>query len=278
MPITELQLLLVLPKARTVAGIFLPALNRAMARFKINSRLRAAAFLAQVGHESGQLRNLVENLNYSADTLARTWPTRFTALSSAAYGRQPEKIANKVADRMANGPESSGDGWRYRGRGLIQLTGQSNYRAAADGLGLPLIDKPELLEQPEYACQSAAWWWAQNGLNELAGAGKLEAITRKINGGLHGQADRLALYERALKVLVRSAGVPSAQQCALPWCLRRIGLPINTAETRWAPSGRPDGLRAMPATSRPGLWLRLQSEPRSRPTNNKGDSGWTENH
>lgn len=202
MPITEQQLLQILPSARPVAGIFLPALNRAMARFKINSRLRSAAFLAQVGHESGQMRNLVENLNYSADALARTWPTRFTALSSAAYARQPEKIANKVyADRMANGPESSGDGWRYRGRGLIQLTGRANYRAAADGLGLPLIDKPEMLEQPESACQSAAWWWAQNGLNELADAGKFEAITRKINGGLNGQADRVALYERALKVL-----------------------------------------------------------------------------
>ncbi|MBG8559713.1 glycoside hydrolase family 19 protein [Pseudomonas qingdaonensis] len=151
---------------------------------------------------TGHLRSLVENLNYSADALARTWPTRFTALSSAAYARQPEKIANKVyADRMANGPESSGDGWRYRGRGLIQLTGRSNYRAAADELGLPLVDKPKLLEQPEFACQSAAWWWSQNRLNELADAGKFEAITRKINGGLNGQADRVALYERALKVL-----------------------------------------------------------------------------
>lgn len=203
MPITEQQLLQILPNARPVAGIFVPALNRAMTRFKIDSRMRAAAFLAQVGHESGQFRALVESLNYSAEALVRTWPSRFTTQSSAAYSRKPEKIANKVyADRLANGSESSGDGWRYRGRGLIQLTGRSNYRAAADGLGLPLIDKPELLEQPEYACQSAAWWWAQNGLNELADAGKLEAITRKINGGLHGQADRLALYERALKVLV----------------------------------------------------------------------------
>ncbi|MGE8436846.1 MAG: glycoside hydrolase family 19 protein [Pseudomonas palmensis] len=203
MPITEQQLLQILPNARPVAGHFLPALNRAMARFKIKGRLRAAAFLAQVGHESGHLRSLVENLSYSADALVRTWPTRFTSLSSAGYARQPEKIANRVyGGRMGNGPESSGDGWRYRGRGLIQLTGRSNYRAAADGLGLPLIDQPEMLEQPESACQSAAWWWAQNGLSELADAGKFEAITRKINGGLNGQADRLALYERALKVLV----------------------------------------------------------------------------
>ena len=96
MPITEQQLLQILPKARPVAGIFLPALNRAMARWRIDSRIRQAAFLAQVGHESGQLRNLVENLNYSADALVSTWPSRFSAQTAPAYARQPEKIANKV--------------------------------------------------------------------------------------------------------------------------------------------------------------------------------------
>lgn len=123
MPLTEQQLLQVLPKARPVAGIFLPALNRAMLRWKIDSRLRLAAFLAQIGHESGQLRALVENLNYSAEALVRTWPSRFTAQTAQAYAWQPEKIANRVyGGRMGNGPESSGDGWRYRGRGLIQLS------------------------------------------------------------------------------------------------------------------------------------------------------------
>ncbi|WP_236203940.1 glycoside hydrolase family 19 protein [Pseudomonas protegens] len=207
MPITEQQLLQILPNARPVAGVFVPALNRAMARFKIDSRVRQAAFLSQVGHESGQLRRLVENLNYSAEALVRTWPNRFTAQTAAACARQPEKIANRVyGGRMGNGPEASGDGWRFRGRGLIQLTGRSNYRAAAGGLGLPLEAQPELLEQPEQAAQSAAWWWSTNVLNELADAGHFQDIGSVINTGKpgrvpHGVAERKALYDRALKVL-----------------------------------------------------------------------------
>ncbi|MBA1195672.1 glycoside hydrolase family 19 protein [Pseudomonas plecoglossicida] len=208
MPITEQQLLQVLPKARTVAGIFLPALNRAMLRWKIDSRLRAAAFLAQIGHESGQLRVLVENLNYSAEALVRTWPSRFTADTAPTYARQPEKIANRVySGRMGNGPESSGDGWRYRGRGLIQLTGRDNYRAAGAALGLPLEDQPDLLEQADHAAQSAAWWWAKHELNELADAGRIQDIGSVINTGKpgrvpHGAAERKALYDIAVRVLV----------------------------------------------------------------------------
>lgn len=208
MPITEQQLLQILPNARPVAGVFVPALNRAMARFKIDSRVLQAAFIAQIGHESGQLRRLVENLNYSAEALVRTWPNRFTAQTAAAYARQPEKIANRVyGGRMGNGPEASGDGWRFRGRGLIQLTGRSNYRAAAGGLCLPLEAQPELLEQPEQAAQSAAWWWSTHGLNELADAGRFQDIGSIINTGQlgrvpNGAADRKALYELALKVLL----------------------------------------------------------------------------
>ena len=207
MPITEQQLLQVLPKARTVAGIFLPALNRATLRWKIDSRMRAAAFLTQVGHESGQLRVLVENLNYSAEALVRTWPTRFTAETAQAYARQPEMISNRVyGGRIGNGPESSGDGWRYRGRGLIQLTGRDNYRAAGAALRLPLEDQPELLEQAEHAAQSAAWWWAKHGLNELADAGRIQDIGSIINTGKpgrvpHGAAERKALYDIAVRVL-----------------------------------------------------------------------------
>ncbi|MHA6160956.1 glycoside hydrolase family 19 protein [Pseudomonas sichuanensis] len=207
-PLTEQQLLQILPKARPVAGVFLPALNRAALRWKIDSRVRMAAFLAQVGHESGQLRNLVENLNYSAEALVRTWPSRFTVQTADAYARQPEKIANRVyAGRMGNGPESSGDGWRHRGRGLIQLTGRSNYRAAGLALGLPLVEQPELLEQAEHAAQSAAWWWAKHGLNELADAGRFSDIGSIINTGQpgrvpHGAVERKALYDIALRVLV----------------------------------------------------------------------------
>ncbi|MEA3233932.1 glycoside hydrolase family 19 protein [Pseudomonas mosselii] len=207
MPITEQQLLQILPNARPVAGIFVPALNRAMARWKIDSPVRQAAFLAQVGHESGQLRRLVENLNYSAEALVRTWPSRFTAQAAGAYARQPEKIANRVyGGRMGNGQEMSGDGWRYRGRGLIQLTGRDNYRSAGQALGLPLLENPELLELPEHAAQSAAWWWATHGLNELADAGRFSDIGSIINTGQpgrvpHGADERKALYGLAVRVL-----------------------------------------------------------------------------
>lgn len=205
--LTEQQLLQILPRARQVAGFFLIAINRSAIRWKIDSRFRMAAFLSQIGHESGQLRNLVENLNYSAEALVRTWPSRFTEASSAAYARQPEKIANKVyAGRMGNGPEASGDGWKYRGRGLIQLTGRDNYRAAGKALGLPLDAHPELLERPEHAVESAAWWWSAHGLNELADAGRFQDIGSIINTGKpgrvpHGAAERKALYDLALKVL-----------------------------------------------------------------------------
>ncbi|AXO88455.1 glycoside hydrolase family 19 protein [Pseudomonas parafulva] len=207
MQITEQQLLLILPKARPVAGIFLPVLNRAMLRWKIDSRLRTAAFLAQVGHESGQMCNLIENLNYSAEALVRTWPTRFTAETAPAYARQPERIANRVyGGRMGNGPEASGDGWHYRGRGLIQLTGRANYRAAGQALGLPLEEQPELIEHPEHAAQSAAWWWAQHSLNDLADAGRFREIGSIINTGQPGRTpkgavERQALYDIALRVL-----------------------------------------------------------------------------
>lgn len=202
MPITSQQLLQILPNAGPVAGVFVSALNDSMARYKIDNRLRVAAFLAQVGHESGQLRTLVENLNYSAEGLVRTWPGRFNLLTATNCARKPEQIANIVyASRLGNGPAATGDGWKYRGRGLIQVTGWVNYQACGSALSLDLLTKPELLEQPSYAAMSAAWFWSSNGLNELADAGKFEAITQRINGGQNGAADRLAIYQRALKVL-----------------------------------------------------------------------------
>lgn len=207
MPLTEQQLKQIYPLAGQRVAAFLPALNTAMANWEIDHPKRIAAFLAQVGHESGQLRNLVENLNYSAEALVRTWPNRFTPKNAGTYARQPEKIANKVyGGRMGNGTEVSGDGWRFRGRGLLQVTGRSNYRAAGAGLGLPLEDQPELLEQAEYAANSAAWWWSKHGLNELADAGRIQDIGSVINTGQpgrvpHGAAERKALYDLAMRVL-----------------------------------------------------------------------------
>lgn len=200
MSITEQQLLQILPNAGRQAGVFVPVLNVAMNKFAIVTRLRIAGFIAQIGHESGQLTRLVENLNYSAEGLMKTWPSRFDLVRATAAARKPEQIANIVyAGRMGN--SAPGDGWRYRGRGLIQVTGKTNYAACGEALGEDLINRPELLEQPQYAALSAAWFWSVNGLNTLADAGDLAKITRRINGGHNGQADRQALYDRALKVL-----------------------------------------------------------------------------
>ena len=200
MPITLQQLLQILPNAGQVAGVFVPVLNTAMNRYQIVGSKRVAAFVAQVGHESGQLIRLVENLNYSADALQKTWPSRFNAEQAATVARKPEQIANiAYGNRMGNNAPS--DGWRYRGRGLIQITGRANYDACGEALGLDLINHPELLEKPQYACMSAAWYWATNGLNTQADAGKFDTITQRINGGQNGAADRQALYARALKVI-----------------------------------------------------------------------------
>ena len=203
MPITQQQLLQILPNADPVAGVFVPVLNTAMGKYSIITPARIAAFLAQVGHESGQLTALVENLNYSAQALLSCWPARFTAALASQVARQPEKIANIVyADRMGNGSTASGDGWSYRGRGLIQVTGRANYAKCGEALGLDLIGNPDLLAQPANAALSAGWFWSINGLNTLADAGNFTQITQRVNGGQNGAADRLAIYQRALKVLV----------------------------------------------------------------------------
>ncbi|MBD9680033.1 glycoside hydrolase family 19 protein [Pseudomonas sp. PDM18] len=210
--ITEQQLLRILPNARPVAGVFVPALNAALAEWRIDTSVRIAAFLAQVGHESAQLTRCVESLAYSAQRLAVVWPRRFRAAdgSPTAFARdiayQPERIANLVySDRNGNGPEKSGDGWRYRGRGLLQVTGRANYAAVAKGLDAPLLDQPQLLAEPVWACRSAAWWWNVNGLNALSDEGHFEAITRRVNGGVSGLDERTRLWLRAGEVFARQS-------------------------------------------------------------------------
>ena len=176
MPITVQQLLLILPNAGSVAGVYVPVLNTAMNRFQIVGANRVAAFIAQIGHESGQLKYVKE---IWGPTVAQT----------------------RYEGRADLGNTQSGDGSKYRGRGLIQITGRVNYKACGEALGLDLINQPELLEKPQHACMSAAWFWATKGLSTLADEGKFETITRRINGGLNGLADRQMLYTRALKVL-----------------------------------------------------------------------------
>lgn len=182
------------------AQMWAEPLTVAMIGAQIGTRLRVCAFLAQIGHESGGLQAVVENLNYSAEGLLKTWPTRFTAATAAACARNPEKIANIVyANRMGN--TAPGDGWKYRGRGPIQITGKNNYLACGKALGLDLVANPEKLEQPEYAARSAAWFWESNGLNALADADRFTDITRKINGGTNGLEDRKQRYKLALSVI-----------------------------------------------------------------------------
>ena len=176
MSITQQQLLQILPGAGPVAGVFVPVLNAAMGHYQIVGAKRVAAFIAQIGHESGQLKYVKE-----------TWGP--TAVQAKYEGRKD--LGNTVA----------GDGSKYRGRGLIQITGRANYMACGEALDLDLIKQPELLEKPQHACMSAAWFWATKGLSTLADAGQFDKITRRINGGQNGAPDRQALYARALKVL-----------------------------------------------------------------------------
>ena len=176
MSITQQQLLQILPNAGPVAGVFVPVLNAAMGHYQIVGTKRVAAFIAQIGHESGQLKYVKE-----------IWGP--TAAQAKYEGRKD--LGNTVA----------GDGSKYRGRGLIQITGRANYMACGEALNLDLIKQPELLEKPQHACMSAAWFWATKGLSTLADAGQFDKITQRINGGQNGAADRQALYARALKVL-----------------------------------------------------------------------------
>ncbi len=176
MPITQQQLLQILPNAGAKAGVFVPVLNTAMQRYQIVGAKRAAAFIAQIGHESGQLQWVRE-----------------------IWGPTPAQA--KYEGRADLGNTGVGDGFKFRGRGLIQVTGRDNYEACGEALGLDLITHPELLEQPQHAAMSAAWFWKQKGLNDLADRDQFNTITRRINGGLNGLAARLALWEKAQAVL-----------------------------------------------------------------------------
>jgi len=188
------------------------ALNPAMDKFGINTPARIASFLAQTGYESGQFNKLVENLTYkTAARLMKVWPKRFpTEASAAPYVDNEEKLANFVyANRIGNGDVNSGDGYRYRGRGIIQITGRSNYADIGKVLGVDLVNNPDLLLTPDLAAMSAAYFWQGHGLNALADDetddNDLEdftTITKKINGGSAGLDQRLALFKTIEEVLI----------------------------------------------------------------------------
>jgi putative chitinase len=207
---------------RATAEKWVDAVAAACKEFHINTPQRIAGFLSQCAHESGGFERLQENLNYSADGMAGIWPRRFAVLGpdkkpikkdgknqpnkfALALHRKPEMIANVVySGRMGNGPTESGEGWKYRGRGLKQLTGKDNHRACSSGLGVDLVSNPDLLLEPVYAARSAAWFWATNKCNNFADSGDIEGLTKKINGGLIGIDDRKKRYASAMSSL--SAG------------------------------------------------------------------------
>lgn len=186
----------------TLARVFAEPLSSACERFAINTPRRVAMFVAQAAHESAGFARLEESLTYSTPMrIVQMWPERFTGLADAArYVRQPKELANHVyANRLGNGDEPSGDGWRYRGRGLFQLTGRGNYQDAGEALDQPYVDSPELVTLPLHAALTAAWYWASNNCNDPADLGDVRAVTRIINGpGLVGLDERREAYGVAL--------------------------------------------------------------------------------
>ena len=182
------------------------ALAQLLPDYEINTPQRIAAFIAQCAHESGGFTALKENLNYKAATLRKIFPKYFPddaiANDYASRPNKQEAIANRVyANRMGNGDEASGDGFRYCGRGLIQLTGKSNYQAFADSLEMNVEDVPAYLATSEGAAQSACWFWEANNLNQWADKGDILTLTKRINGGTIGLEDRIKHYEHALHVM-----------------------------------------------------------------------------
>ena len=199
---------------------WLDAVVETCVEFEINTPQRVAGFLAQTSHESGGYTMLSENLNYRAATLAACWPNRFAELGpdkkpkrnekgaliptkvAEAIAGKPELIANMVySSRMGNGPAESGEGWKYRGRGLKQLTGKDNYARCGQALGLDLVGNPDLLLEPMAAARSAGWFWKANALSTFADAGDIKGMTKKINGGFIGLEQRQKLYDKVLAAI-----------------------------------------------------------------------------
>lgn len=179
------------------------ALNETFARFNISTPHQQAAFIGQCAHECGNFRILEENLNYKAATLMKLWPKRFPSLEIAnQYAGNAKKIANNVySGRMGNRDEASGDGYRFRGRGCIQLTGYANYFHAGKALGVDFVMQPDLVSTPKYAALTAGWFWDTHKVNAPADAGDYVRVTKIINGGTIGLDDRVAHTNEALSVM-----------------------------------------------------------------------------
>ena len=198
MPITAEQL-----KQLHIGEQWVDALNETFARFEISTPIRQASFIGQCGHECGSFKVLEENLNYRAETLMKLWKSRFPTIEVAnEYARNPKKIANKVyASRMGNRDESSGDGYRFRGRGCIQLTGHANYFHAGQACGEDFVMNPDLVATPKYAAMTAGWFWSTHKLNQYADGSDFLMMTKKINGGTIGLQDRINHINHALNII-----------------------------------------------------------------------------
>lgn len=186
-----------------IDGKWTEPLKETFEKYGIDTSKRQAAFIGQCMHESNGFKLLEENLNYSAKALMVTWPSRFPNEEVAnQYARNPEKIANKVyGGRMGNGLEETGDGWKYRGRGIKQLTGKENYERCGLHMGVDLVSNPDLLLDPKYAALSAGWFWNKHNLNDLADKEDIETMTKRINGGLLGLDARKAAIAKAKSIL-----------------------------------------------------------------------------
>lgn len=194
-----------IPKAIGGVEVWHAGLVEILPQYEINNVARVAAFIAQTAHESGGYTLLEENLNYGAKGLRGIFGKYFpTDEMAAAYERQPQKIANRVySSRMGNGDEASGEGWKFRGRGLIQLTGKSNYTQCSQDMfsDSTLVDNPDVLLDPFYAIHSGCWFWTKNSLNVQADAQDIKMMTKKINGGFIGLEDRIHHYNHAIEIL-----------------------------------------------------------------------------
>ena len=179
-------------------------LNETFTKFVIATPRQQAGFIGQCSHECGNFRILEENLNYRAETLMKLWPKRFPTLEFAKqYEKNPKRIANSVySNRMGNRDEASGDGYRFRGRGCIQLTGHAGYYHAGQDLGVDFVKDPDLVATPKYAAMTAGWFWSTHNCNTLAENGDWTGLTKKINGGVIGLADRIKHIQHALEILV----------------------------------------------------------------------------
>jgi len=199
--LTQDQLAQMIPGNPYIAEWY-EALAQLLPDYDISTPQRVAGFIAQCAHESGNFRAIKENLNYQAATLSKVWPSKFPPDIAGQYAHNQEAIANRAyASRMGNGDEASGDGFRYCGRGLIQITGKQNYQAFADSLQMAVEDVPAYLATFEGAAQSACWFWEANNLNAVADAGDIVTMTKKINGGTLGLDDRTARYNHALQIM-----------------------------------------------------------------------------